>query len=54
LIIPNPENVVVAGAVALVAGDEPIKRVDFGFLVEVARGLYQSGDVKTMYLSGGI
>ncbi len=49
LVIPKTEDFVVVGIIALVKGDEPIRPVDSDFLVEVACGIYDAGDVQTVY-----
>jgi Protein kinase domain/AAA ATPase domain len=43
------KNIVIVGAVALVPGSEPTEPVDRTFLEEVARGIYDAGDVRTLY-----
>jgi hypothetical protein len=32
----------------------PLRPISFDFLVEVARGIYQAGDAKSMYMSRGL
>lgn len=51
LTFPRGEDEVVVGAVALVQGDEPIKAVDVEFLMEVARSIYDAGDIQTVYFA---
>ena len=49
LVIPKDDDIVVVGIIALVRGDEPIRSVDSDFLIEVACGIYDAGDVQTVY-----
>jgi hypothetical protein len=49
LTLPRPEKLVIVGAVALVPGIEPIAPIDQAYLEEVTRGIYDAGDVQTVY-----
>lgn len=49
LLVPRGGELVAVGAVALVAGEEGIRPVDFALLEEIARGMYDAGDVQTVY-----
>ncbi|HEY6562469.1 MAG TPA: protein kinase [Polyangiaceae bacterium] len=42
-------ELVVIGVVALFTGDEPLELLSSAFVEEVARGIYDSGDVRTVY-----
>ena len=56
LTLARSGNVVIVGAVALVPGADPIAPIDCAYLEEVARGIYDAGDVQTVYFeakSGG-
>jgi tetratricopeptide (TPR) repeat protein len=49
LTFPRDRDLVVVGAIALVAGETPIPHVDIGFLESVARAIYAAGDVRSVY-----
>ncbi|HKP61037.1 MAG TPA: protein kinase [Polyangiales bacterium] len=49
LTLQRPENLVIVGAIALVPGAEPTIPIDCTYLEEVARGIYDAGDVQTVY-----
>jgi tRNA A-37 threonylcarbamoyl transferase component Bud32 len=49
LLIPKRDDIIVVGAIALVQGEEPLRSIDADFLIEVARGIYDAGDVQTVY-----
>jgi hypothetical protein len=49
LILPRADSTVVVGAVALVAGDVPIQHASDDFLLEIARNIYDAGDVQTVF-----
>jgi hypothetical protein len=42
-------ELVVIGVVVLIAGDEPLQPLSSAFVEDVARGIYDSGDVRTVY-----
>jgi GAF domain-containing protein len=44
---------VIVGAVALAPGPEPLEPIDALYLEEVARGIYDAGDVQTVYFAAG-
>ncbi len=54
LTIVRGDDILVVGAVALVAGDEPIQPVSYEYLTEVARAIYYSGDVQTVYFGASV
>jgi hypothetical protein len=43
-------ELVVVGAVAIVAGPDGLSSVSSAFLQQIARNIYDSGDVRTVYL----
>jgi hypothetical protein len=49
LTFPKQRELVVVGAIALVAGETPITLGDTGFLETVARAIYAAGDVRSVY-----
>jgi hypothetical protein len=44
---------VIVGAVALAPSAEPLEPIDAAYLEEVARGIYDAGDVQTVYFAAG-
>jgi tetratricopeptide (TPR) repeat protein len=49
LAIPREGRFVAVGAVALVAGAEPLRAIDVATLEEIARGIYDAADVQTVF-----
>ncbi len=49
LMIPKRDDIIVVGAIALTQGEEPLRSIDAEFLIEVARGIDDAGDVQTVY-----
>ncbi len=49
LLVPRGGELVAVGAIALVAGEEGIRPMDFALLEEISRGIYDAGDVQTVY-----
>jgi hypothetical protein len=45
--------VVIVGAVALAPGLEPLEPLEAAYLEAVALGIYDAGDVQTVYFAAG-